>query len=357
MIDPKGTVLITGTTGFFAGQLLHYLAREFPDLTVYGFDRSNGQDLRNAQQVDDAVAACQYVFHLGALTHVHESIANPRPFMEANIGGTINILEACRKHGVGLTQISSSEYYGTSLTEPEPMTEEHPCNPHSPYGASKAAQDRLCYAWHQTYGLDVRIVRPFNQYGPGQDVRKVIPRFMYLMMQGKPMTIHGNGEGSRDYVWVQDTVEGIWLSQHAPAGEAINLGTGNAYSTNYLAKLIVNIGEREFGIQPPGVVHIGSYDESRWGHVYCLRGTYKKAFELTGWAPKMDIEEGIHKTWQWMLGNGPSFYRGGEMQDGIGNHPMYEDPPEAGKKPGTLGPGYPTTNNPKNYDAETSVAL
>jgi len=104
-------VLITGTTGFLASQLLQYLAREQPDLTVFGFDRSNGQELRNAQQVDDAVSAVDYVFHLGALTHVHQSIETPRPFINTNVGGTVNILEACRKYEVGLTQISSSEYY------------------------------------------------------------------------------------------------------------------------------------------------------------------------------------------------------------------------------------------------------
>ncbi len=123
MIASNGKVLITGTTGFFAGQLMHYLAREFPDLTVYGFDRSNNQDLclkdgELTKQVDEAVAAVDYVFHLGALTHVHQSIETPLPFMHTNIGGTLNILEACRKHNVPMTQISSSEYYGTSLTEP-----------------------------------------------------------------------------------------------------------------------------------------------------------------------------------------------------------------------------------------------
>lgn len=324
--------LITGTTGFFAGQLFHHLAREHPDVELYGFDLSNGQDLRDAEQVMQAVEGMNYVFHLGALTHVHQSIETPRPFMDTNILGTVNVLEACRKHNVGLTYISSSEYYGTSQCEPEPMDETHPCAPHSPYGASKAAADRLCYSWWQTYGLNVRIVRPFNQYGPGQDVRKVIPRFMFQMMRGEPMSIHGDGKGSRDYVFVQDTVRGIWLSQHAPAGAAMNLGTCLTWTTNDLAEMIQASGEA-LGVKSfAGVVRRKTYDESRWGHVYCLRGSWQLAHELCGWKPETDMETGLSKTWKWMLGNGPILYRGGEHKDMITHNP-WEDEPHYGQKP------------------------
>ena len=275
-----------------------------------------------------------WCFHLGALTHVHQSIETPQPFIDTNIQGTVNVLEACRKHDVPLTYISSSEYYGTSQVEPEPQTEEHPCAPHSPYGASKAAADRLCYAWWQTYGLDVRIVRPFNQYGPGQDVRKVIPRFMYQMLQGKPMTIHGDGTGSRDYVYVQDTVKGIWLSQDVPAGCAMNLGTERSWTTNQVAEIVRRTGEK-LGVKFAGVVKHGNYDESRWGHVYCLRGSYAKAYAWTGWEPKVSFAAGIEKTWKWFLGQGPVLYRGGEHGKML-THKAWEDKASYGQKPTIL---------------------
>ncbi len=326
------TVLVTGNTGFIAGQLFTWLAQHEPDVRVYGFDLSHGQDLRNADTVMAAVEGKDWVFHLGALTHVHQSIETPEPFIDTNVNGMVNILQACRKHDVPLTHVSTSEYYGTSQCEPEPQTEDHPCAPHSPYGASKVAQDRLCYAWAQTYGLNVRIVRLFNQYGPGQDVRKVIPRFMYQMTQGKPLTIHGDGNGSRDYVFIQDTVTGIWLSQQMPAGEVVNLGTELTWTSNEVAQFVIDFGERDHDVVSHGTIHVGSYDESRWGHVYCLRGSKQKAFDLMGWEPKTNFGDGLRKTWDWFLGHGPVFYRGGETSEMV-SHAAFEDKPEYGKKP------------------------
>lgn len=326
------TILITGTSGFIAGQFFNYLAREHPEVRVYGFDLANGQDLRDQDMVMSAVEGRDHVFHLGALTHVHQSIATPEPFIDTNVKGMLNILQACRKHKVPLTHISTSEYYGTSQCEPEPQDENHPCAPHSPYGASKVAQDRMCHAWRQTYELDVRIVRLFNQYGPGQDVRKVIPRFMHQMQQHKPLTIHGDGNGSRDYVFIQDTVSGIWQSQKMAAGLVANLGTELTWTSNEVAQLVLDIGEREHDIVSPGVVHVGSYNESRWGHVYCLRGSNKRAFDLMGWEPKTNFADGIHKTWNWFLGHGPVFYRGGETSEMISHEP-WADKKSYGQKP------------------------
>jgi len=331
-------VLITGTQGFFAGQLFQYLAKQDDAPELYGFDLANGQDLRQAHQIDAAMQGMDYCFHLGALTHVHQSIETPMPFMHTNILGTVNVLEACRAHKVPLTYISTSEYYGTSQCEPLPQDEDEPCAPHSPYGGAKAAADRLCYSWWQTYELDVRIVRPFNQYGPGQDVRKVIPRFMYQMVQGKPMTIHGDGTGSRDYVFVQDTVKGIWLSQHAPAGSVMNLGTECTWSTNEVAEMVYETSKVHDGTKLvcphpyAGVLRQGDYNESRWGHVYCLRGSYQKAKDLIGWEPEIDFETGLHKTWQWFLGQGPILYRGGESGDML-THKAWEDKSSFGRKP------------------------
>jgi len=146
------------------------------------------------------------------------------------------------------------------------------------------------------------------------------------------MTLHGDGTGSRDYVFVQDTVSGIWDSQKLEAGEVCNLGTNLTWTTRELADMIEIQGQR-LNVMGAGKLFVGTYDESRWGHVYCLRGSNEKMKRLTGWEPKTSLEAGIERTWQWMLGHGPVLYRGGETSD-MWSHDSWEDRPEFGQGPG-----------------------
>ena len=279
---------------------------------------AHGQDLRDRDSVEKAVQNADLVVHFGALTHVDSSINNPEAFLETNIWGTFNVLQAATKHKVKVIQISSSEVYGAILDGFEIQSEDrhplnhfpHPLNAHSPYAFSKVAQERMCYAWWQTYGTDVRVVRPFNQYGIGQDVRKVIPKFMKLIVEGKPLTIYGGGKQKRDWVFVGDTALGIWESRNLQPGEVINLCTGLNYSILELVEMIQKTAPQ--GVQLKSqIVEVANTSE-RLGEVLDTKGDPSKAEKLLGWKAETTLGEGLKKTWDWFLTSGGNFYLGGD---------------------------------------------
>ena len=303
-------ILCTGMSGFMAGRFFQYLAREQPEVQVYGFDRAYGQDVRNQRSVEEAVKGMDVVFHFAALTHIDSSIAEPEPFMDTNVNGTLNLLQACTKRGVKLVQISSSEIYG-SLTQAEyeagmKQDESFRLNPQSPYAASKVAQDVMCTAWHHTYGTDVRVLRPFNQWGPGQDIRKMIPKFFQQVMEGKPITVYGEGQSTRDWVWVDDFVEAVWKSVELPPGCVVNVATGVSYSVLEVIERIQKLVGKWSQVV---LVH---HTDEREGYVKHLRGDGSQIQSLLGWQPKMNLEEGLERLYEWIQTNGAVCYRGGE---------------------------------------------
>ena len=312
-------LLITGMAGFIGSRLFRYLTLEEPEIEVRGFDLAYGQDVRNKQQVEEAVSWADTIIHLAALTHVDTSIADPGVFYQTNVGGTLNFLEALRCHKTKkFVQVSSSEVYG-SMTEEEyrqgfRQAEDYPIRPHSPYAATKVAQDRMCYAFYQTYGLPIVIVRPFNNIGPGQDIRKVVPKFINQVMQAGSMTLYGDGCSTRDWVYVDDVTRGLWLATELPLGTVVNLASGISYQIRDLAYMVAEIASRfGFGLRrTASVTTFVSHTDEREGHVKHLRGSYALARELTGWKPTHDIEASIYKTWASIVGAGPTVYRGGE---------------------------------------------
>lgn len=303
-------ILCTGMSGFMAGRFFQYLAREQPEVKVVGFDRAYGQDVRNGADVEEAVKGVDVVFHFAALTHIDSSIAEPEPFVDTNVNGTMNLLQACTKHQVKLVQISSSEIYG-SLTQQEyedgiTQDEGFRLNPQSPYAATKVAQDVLCTAWWHTYGTDVRVLRPFNQWGPGQDIRKMIPKFFQQVMSGQPITVYGEGQSTRDWVWVDDFVEAVWRSVELPAGTVVNVATGVSYSVLEVVERIQQlVGKRSQVV----LVH---HTDERWGYVKHLRGDGKKITQLLRWKPTMTLDDGLERLYEWIQTNGAVCYRGGE---------------------------------------------
>ena len=305
-------ILITGMSGFMAGRFFQYLAREHPEVTTIGFDRAYHQNLTNANQVLTAVADVDAVFHFGALTHIDTSIETPAPFVDTNVVGTLHILEACRSFPqVKLVQISSSEIYG-SLTSEEyaggvRQGETFRVNPQSPYAATKVAQDTMCTAWHHTYGLDVRVLRPFNQWGPGQDIRKMIPKFFKQVLAGEPITVYGDGLSTRDWVWVDDFVEAVWKSLELPAGTVCNVATGESYSVVDVVERI----QKLVGRVDSKVVLVNHTDE-RDGYVKHLRGSGEKIARLLGWKHQVGLDEGLPRLYEWLKTNGHVYYRGGE---------------------------------------------
>jgi len=317
-------VLVTGMSGFIPTNFFQYLNKEHrDDVDCYGFDIVHGQDLRSVGAIEKAVKEMDLVVHFGALTHVDSSIKDPQPFLETNIWGTFNVLQAATKHKVKVIQVSSSEVYGALEKEFEFQSEDrhplghfpHPLNAHSPYAFTKIAQERMCYAWWRTYGTDVRIVRPFNQYGVGQDIRKVIPKFMHQVVEGKPFTIYGGGQQKRDWVFVKDTCAGIWAAKDLPPGEVVNLCTGQSYSILELVELLKKTipQEVEFRSQLVGVNKAGE----RLGEVENTKGDPSKAEKLMNWKAETSLEEGLKKTWEWFVGSGGNFYLGGDPKSTV----------------------------------------
>jgi dTDP-glucose 4,6-dehydratase len=214
--------------------------------------------------------------------------------VRTNVEGTQILLDAIREAPVErFILISSSEVYGTA--EAAPMDEEHPLKPRSPYAGTKAGADRLAYSYFVTYELPIVIVRPFNNYGPRQHPEKVIPRFITQALRDEPLTVHGDGHASRDWLFVDDDAEAIESVIEAPleavAGEVLNIATGIDISVSEIAdKVLDALGKQsalKFHVpERPGQVdrHIGSTD---------------KAARLLGWRARTSFDEGLARTVAW----------------------------------------------------------
>src|ERR671916_1196655 len=255
-------VLVTGGAGFISSNFIRYLLRATPydvvslDALTYAGNLENladvmsherlsfvHGDIRDADLVREVVAEVDVIVNAAAESHVEKSIAEgASEFVTTNVEGTQILLDAIREAPVErLILISSSEVYGTA--EYAPMDEEHPLTPRSPYAATKAGGDRLAYSYFVTYGLPIVIVRPFNNYGPRQHPEKVIPRFVTQALSDVPLTIHGDGHASRDWLYVEDdaaAIEAIIESDiDRLAGEVVNVATGVDLSVATIADLVL----------------------------------------------------------------------------------------------------------------------
>jgi dTDP-glucose 4,6-dehydratase len=317
-------VLVTGGAGFIPSNFIrHLLAKTSYDVVsldaltyagnvenladVMSHERLSfvHGDIRDAELVRDVVAEVDVIVNAAAESHVEKSIAEgAREFVTTNVEGTQILLDAIRDAPVDrFILFSSSEVYGTA--ERDPMDEKHPLNPRSPYAATKAGADRLAYAYFVTYGLPIVIVRPFNNYGPRQHPEKVVPRFITQALQGRALTIHGDGHASRDWLYVDDDAEAIEAVIDAPlenvAGEVLNVATGVDISVNEIADAVLDaLGKpatlKEYVTERPGQVdrHIGSTE---------------KTARLTGWRARTSFAEGLERTIAWYREN-EAWWRG-----------------------------------------------
>jgi nucleoside-diphosphate-sugar epimerase len=296
-------ILVTGGTGFLGYNLYQYLRRVDPDLEVWVFSRRTGDDILDYAALEGAVGGKDLVVHLAAQTHVDFSIdgstQEKQQFIDTNTKGALNTLMACRRHNVKMIHISTSEVYGTSQNPGKSMTENHPLLAQAGvYAVSKAAADLLCRMAFMTEGQDVVIMRPFNMYGPHQSLEKLIPRFINLAMYGEPLTIYGDGEQRRDYLWVQDAADAVWRARNLEAGTIVNIATETSYSINDIAEVII----RACGSKGMKVHTITK--EHRPAEVQELNGSYRKLNKLVGWKPVVNLEDGINKCVNWYTANG-----------------------------------------------------
>jgi NAD dependent epimerase/dehydratase len=244
--ENKRTILITGADGFIGSHLTEALVRQghkvrafvlYNSFNSWGWldqcnDDVKGQfevfagDVRDPHGIKEAMKGCDVVLHLAALIAIPYSYHSPDTYVDTNIKGTLNVLQAARELGVSrVIHTSTSEVYGTARFVP--ITEQHPLQGQSPYSATKIAADQLAYSFHASFGLPVVIARPFNTYGPRQSARAVIPTIITQIASGKRQIKLGAVSPTRDFNYVQDTVAGFIAAMNSEQGlgEVVNFGS------------------------------------------------------------------------------------------------------------------------------------
>jgi dTDP-glucose 4,6-dehydratase len=314
---PK-SVLVTGGAGFISSSFIRHLLAKTPhdvvslDALTYAGNVENladvmsherlsfvHGDIRDEALVRDVVSEVDVIVNAAAESHVEKSIREGgSEFVRTNVEGTQILLDAIRAAPVErFILISSSEVYGTA--EYAPMDEEHPLNPRSPYAATKAGADRLAYSYFVTYGLPIMIVRPFNNYGPRQHPEKAIPRFVTQALEDEPLTIHGDGHASRDWLYVDDDAEAIEAiietDVDAVAGQVLNVATGFDIPVAEIADRVLDLLGKPSSLRRHVPERPGQVDR----HI----GSTEKIHRLCGWTARTRFEDGLARTVEWYREN------------------------------------------------------
>ncbi len=255
-------------------------------------------DITDPFGVARALAGCEVVFHLAALIAIPYSYIAPAQFVAVNCGGTLNLLETARQQEVErFVHTSTSETYGTA--QYTPINERHPLKGQSPYAASKIGADKLAESYYLSFGVPVAIIRPFNTYGPRQSARAVIPTIISQALNGEIIRL-GSLSPVRDLNYVSDTVEGFIKVAESPraVGEVINIGSGKSVSIGELAGKIIDLlgGNKRIITEDERVRPEAS-------EVLELLCDHRKARELIGWEPRVNLEEGLARTIKFIRGN------------------------------------------------------
>lgn len=312
-------VLITGADGFIGSHLTELLVEKGYEVRAFAFYNSFNTwgwldtlpasimdhvevftgDIRDPNGVREAVKGCAAVFHLAALIAIPFSYYSPDSYVDTNIKGTLNVLQAARDFGTGRVLITStSEVYGTARYVP--IDEGHPYQGQSPYSATKIGADRLAESFYRSFSLPVTIVRPFNTYGPRQSARAVIPTVITQLLAGKTEIKLGALTPTRDFNYVKDTANGFYqiFKSDKTVGEEINIATQQEISVGDLAEELIR------QINPAAKIVC---DEERLrpekSEVNRLLGANAKIKALTKWEQKYTFAQGIAETIAWMRGN------------------------------------------------------
>ncbi len=310
------TLLVTGGAGFIGSCFVRHELKKHPDYKIINIDAltycgniENLDDVKDNPNytfvhgnicdrnlVRELISECDCVVNFAAESHVDNSIKHPEIFIETNVQGTLNLLQASKELGVErYLQVSTDEVYGT-LGKTGYFYETTPLAPNSPYSASKASADMLVRAYHETYGLPTLNTRCSNNYGPYQYPEKLIPFFISQLLKGEKVPVYGDGLNVRDWLYVYDHCEAIDVVLHnGNIGEVYNIGGHNEKTNMEITHLILDaMGKDESSIE---------YVEDRLGHDRRYAISNDKITSELGWAPSITFEEGIKLTIDWYLNN------------------------------------------------------
>jgi dTDP-glucose 4,6-dehydratase len=311
-------ILVTGGAGFIGSNHVRFLLENSDDRVVnldlltyagnlenlagleehprYRFVRG---DIRDGSLISDLLQgeSIEAIIHFAAESHVDRSLEAPGVFLDTNTRGTQILLQAALEHGVGcFVMVSTDEVYGSLAPTAPGFTESTPLAPNSPYAASKAAADLMCRAYHRTFGLDVRITRCSNNYGPYQFPEKLIPLMIANALEDRPLPVYGDGSNVRDWLYVEDHCRAIDLvMRKGRPGEVYNIGGSNEWANLDLVKLLLDkLGKPESLIR---------FVPDRPGHDRRYAIVADKISRELGWRPRLAFPEGLARTINWYLQN------------------------------------------------------
>ena len=308
------TIFVTGGAGFIGSNFVHYLSSKgYEDVVIldkltYASDKKNLYpldypleyiDISSRYVTNGALTRLfekykpKAIFHFAAETHVDNSINDPDPFIQSNILGTIHLLNLSMKHGVEkFHHISTDEVYGSLGYDEASFTETTPYNPQNPYSASKAASDHFVKAYHNTYGLPTIITNCSNNYGPRQNVEKLIPKTITNILDGKKIPVYAQGQNIRDWIYVEDHCKGILdVFNAGKVGEKYNIGGECEVKNIDLVRTIIKL--------MVAIEDLIEFVDDRQGHDLRYAIDNAKIKNTVAFKPQHTLEEGLKKTIEW----------------------------------------------------------
>ena len=327
----KRTILITGGAGFIGSHVVRLFVTKYPEYSILNLDKlTYAANLENLRDIESSPnykfikgdivdinflnnlfqkEAVDGIIHLAAESHVDRSLENPAEFVNTNVLGTLNLLQAAFKswsenfEGKRFYQVSTDEVYG-SAEHGDFFTEKTSIDPRSPYSASKAAADHFVSAYQNSFKLPTLISRCSNNYGPNHFPEKLIPLMINNILNEKPLPVYGKGENIRDWLYVQDHATAIDAIFHkGKIGEVYNIGGNNEWKNIDLIHVLCKIMDEKLK-RPNGTsAKLITYVKDRAGHDLRYAIDSSKLQQNLGWSPSVDFETGLRKTVDWYLGN------------------------------------------------------